>query len=112
MVYATQTDLAIRVLQKLRVLGVGQPAAAEDLDKAKEALVAAHASLSKDERVRWTMQTLPIAAEMPYVLLAAVLCAEDFGAQPNPGWGSWAEREITALITTPNSQSNTRAEYF
>lgn len=109
---ATQTDLAIRVLQKLRVLGVGQSASAEDLQVAKQALTAAHASLRKDERVRWTLQALPEAAELPYVLMAASMCADDFGAQANPGWGAWAEREITALITTPETNAPTRTEYF
>lgn len=110
---ATQTDLATRVLQELKVLGVGQPASAEDLEIAKQKLRAVHASLKKDERVRWTIQDMPEAAEEPYVVLAATLAAASFGATADPGWGPWAEREITALISTPRTHHEpVRAEYF
>ncbi|MDR5802137.1 hypothetical protein [Caballeronia sp. LZ001] len=109
---ATQTDLAIRVLQKLKVLGVGQSASAEDLQVAKQAINEAHASLRKDRRVRWTLQELPEAAELPYVMLAATICAADFGAAADPGWGSWAEKEITGVIYTPRTDAPTRTEYF
>jgi hypothetical protein len=94
---ATQTDLAIRVLQKLKVLGVGQSASAEDLQLAKQAINEAHASLRKDRRVRWTLQELPEAAELPYVMLAATI---------------WAEKEITGVIYTPRTDAPTRTEYF
>lgn len=109
---ATQTDLANRVLRKIRVLGQGQVADAEDLLVAKQALKAAHASLRKDERVRWTIQTIPDAAEEPYVLMASFLAAPEFGKPQNVDWWVWGEREITAIVSAPASGEPVKTEYF
>ncbi|WP_186076145.1 hypothetical protein [Burkholderia gladioli] len=109
---ATQTDLATRVLKKIRVLGSGQPADSEDLLVAKQKLRAVHASIRKDDRVRWTIQTLPEAAEEPYVLMASFLTAPEFGKPADQNWWTWGEREITALVQAPSSGQPVRAEYF
>lgn len=108
---ATQTDLATRVLQKLKVLGVGQSANADDIAVAKQSLTEVHASLRKDERVRWSLQELPEAAEVAYVYMAAFLCADDFGTSFPNGW-AYGQGEITSLINTPKSGETTRTEYF
>ncbi|WP_155632860.1 hypothetical protein [Burkholderia stagnalis] len=100
------------MLKKIRVLGTGQTADAEDLLLAKQKLRAVHASVRKDERVRWTIQTLPEAAEEPYVLMASFLAAPEFGKAADPMWLTWGEREITALAKAPRSNEPTRTEYF
>lgn len=109
---ATQTDLANRVLKKIRVLGTGQVADAEDLQVAKQALKAAHASIRKDDRVRWTIQAIPEAAEEPYVLMASFLAAPEFGKPQDSNWWVWGQREITALVNAPASGQPVRTEYF
>lgn len=109
---ATINDLATRVLQKLRVLSVGQTAYPEDMEIARQKIRAAHASFRKDERVRWTISSLPEAAEEPYVMLAAYLCAPEFRKQADQMWVTFAEREINAVIQTPTSGAPIRTEYF
>jgi len=109
---ATQTDLANRVLQKLRVLGAGQTAAPEDIAVAKQKLRAAHVSFRKDERVRWQIGQLPEEAEEPYVMMAAFLAANDFGKQADPTWVQFAEREINAIVRTPKGGEPVKVEYF
>lgn len=105
-------ELATRVLQQLKVLGEGQTANPEDLLIAQQKVTAAHASLRKDERVRWTIATLPEAAEEPYVLMASYLAAPSFGQPQDQSWWLFGEREINALVATPQSGASVRVEYF
>jgi hypothetical protein len=100
------------VLQKLKVLGEGQTASAEDQQIAEQKVCAAHASIRKDERVRWTINDLPEAAEEPYVFMAAFLAGDAFGAPVETLWWTWGEREITALVATPGTGQAVRTEYF
>lgn len=108
----TVPELAKRVLQKLKVLGEGQTAEPEDQQIAEQKLRAAHASIRKDERVRWTINDLPEAAEEPYVFMAAFLAADALGAAAETLWWTWGEREITALVATPRTAQPVRTEYF
>ncbi|MEX3972253.1 hypothetical protein [Paraburkholderia caribensis] len=112
MAAATLTDLATRVLQKIGVLGVGQPAAPEDISVAKQKVTAVHASIRKDDRVRWTINDMPEAAEEPYVFMASFLAAPEFEVAANQSWWLWGEREITAIVKTPKSGEPVRTEYF
>jgi hypothetical protein len=109
---ATQAELATRVLRKLKVLGTGQTAEPEDQLIAEEKVSAVHASLKKDERVRWTLQDIPEAACEPYVFMASFLAAPEFGAGLTQDVWNWGEQEITRLISVPRSGETTRAEYF
>jgi hypothetical protein len=108
----TLADLAVRVLQNLKAVGEGQTPPAEDQLIAEQKLRAAHASLKKDERVRWTLQDIPEAAEEAYVFMAAFLAAPSFGAGLSPDVWTWGQREISALIQTPRSGESTRMESF
>lgn len=109
---ATINDLAIRVLKKLKIWELGQAPDAEDLMTAEERLRAVHASIRKDDRVRWTLNSLPLAAEEPYVLMAAFLSGPEFDAPVEAVWWTFGEREINALIKTKSSGEPTRVEYF
>jgi hypothetical protein len=93
-------------------LGEGQTANAEDQQIAEQKVRAVHASIRKDERVRWTINDLPEAAEEPYVLMAAFLGATEFSRPPDPMWWTWGEREINSIIQTPQSGQTVRTEYF
>lgn len=106
------SELGTRVLRKLKVLGEGQTAPAEHLLIVEQKLVAVHASLRKDERVRWSIQELPVAAEEPYVFMASFLAAPEFGQGLGETVWDWGAREITALIATPKSGETTPTEYF
>ncbi|MBN3848150.1 hypothetical protein G3N58_15115 [Paraburkholderia sp. Ac-20342] len=109
---ATVADLAKRVLQNLKVVGNGQTPDDEDLLIAEQKVSAAHASLKKDERVRWTLQEIPEAAEEPYVFMASFLAAPSFGQGLTQDVWDWGQREITSLISTPASGESTPTEYF
>ena len=109
---ATQSDLAVRVLRKLRRLGTNQTAQPNDLLIAKQKLRAAHVSLQKDKRLRWTIQTMPEAAEEPYVFMAAFLAAPEFGAGLGENVWNWGEQEITRLLNVVQSGEPVRMDYF
>lgn len=109
---ATKAELATRVLRKIKVLGAGQTADAEDQLIAEEKVSAVHASLKKDERVRWTLQDIPEEAAEPYVFMASFLAAPEFGAGLGPDVWNWGQQEITRLISTPRSGETTCTEYF
>jgi hypothetical protein len=94
------------------VLGEGQTASPEDQQIAEQKVTAVHASIRKDDRVRWTINDLPEAAEEPYVFMAAFLAGDAFGASVQQLWWSWGEREINALIKTPQAGEPVRMEYF
>lgn len=109
---ATINDLAIRVLKKLKVWELGQSPNPEDILTAEEKLRAVHASIRKDDRVRWTLNSLPMAAEEPYVLMAAFLAGPEFTAPVEQLWWTFGEREINSLIRTKSSGQPTPTEYF
>lgn len=109
---ATQTELAIRVLQNLKVLGTGQSASVEDLQIAEQKIRAVHATLKSDQRVRWTIQSIPVEAEEPYVFMASFLAAPAFGQGLGEAVWNWGQREINRVVNTSDETETTRTEYF
>lgn len=105
-------DLAVRVLEKLGVLAAGETAEAADLKKAQEKLVAAHAAIVARSLNRWTTHNLPVEVHEPYVSLAAVLVAPDYGRTPSGDWWIWGMSEIATAASTRISQGAIPAEYF
>jgi hypothetical protein len=81
-------------------------------DLATEAVTAVHADLAARGKVRWTSLDIPLAAELPYVLLAAFKLAPEFAVQPNPNDYTLAEKSIARLIALPTSGERVRAQYF
>lgn len=81
-------------------------------DLATEAVNAVHADLSARGKVRWTVFDIPLAAEQPYVLLAAFKLAPEFGGQANPADYALAEKSLARLIALPTSGERTPVEYF
>lgn len=105
-------DLAPKVLEKIGVLGAGETATAEDLIKAREKLSAAHAAVRARRLDRWTRNNLPETVIEPYINLAAVLVAPDFGATAGGDWWGWAMGEISTAASTMKAQGPIPAEYF
>lgn len=83
---ATQSQLAVRILHKLKVLDPVETANANDEAKALEKLKAAHYSLKVEGVVRWTLADVPDYAEEALVLCGAYLAADDFSQVANPDW--------------------------
>lgn len=81
-------------------------------DLATEAVTAVHADLVASGQARWTLADIPLAAEQPYVLLAAFKLAPEFSVQPQPADVSLAEKALARLISVPSSGERTMALYF
>lgn len=109
---ATKRDLAIRLLQKLEVVGDGQTASDSDIEIAERGLDGVHALLLAERKLKWTWADIPKFAEFPYVFLGAFLCASDFGKQADPNmWQvgmTMLNRSNTALL----ADAPASAEYF
>jgi hypothetical protein len=99
------------VLHKLKVLDPSQAASASKLVKALEKLSAAHYALRAEGLVRWTLQDIPEEVQEAYVMLAAALAADDYGAPANPGWGPGGLRMVQAFVHVPIG-GPVRAENF
>ena len=81
-------------------------------DHAQRAVQAVHDDLAARGRVRWTTFDIPVAAEMPYEILAANRLAPLFDKQGNPAEDMMAMRTLAQIIALPTSGERTRAEYF
>ena len=81
-------------------------------DLATEAIIAVHADLAARGKVRWSIQDIPLAAELPYLLLAAFKLAPEFDKPANPNDYTLAEKSIARLIALPTSGVRVRAVYF
>lgn len=108
---ATFRDLATRVLQKIAVIGVGEPGSASDIEKVEDALRAVHADLRVNNLLRWTTHDIPEYAEEPYVMMAAFLCAADFGQPPNAVLWAAGLGMIQAAVSL-RAAGTVHAEYF
>jgi len=106
----TVTDLAVRTLEKLQVLGAEVPSA-RDLKKAEDAVRTAHAQFKVWDILRWTLSDIPDYAEEPYVLMAAYNCADDFQVPQLDKWQVAAYRQLCAAANL-HAQGPTQAEYF
>lgn len=98
---ATQNELATRILHKIRFLDPDEAAEGRDLEKGLEKLQAAHAALKVEGLVRWTLADIPVEVQEAYVLIAASLAAEDFGAPADPSWGLRGLRMVQAFVHVP-----------
>lgn len=109
---ATKRDLAIRLLQKLEVVGDGQTASDSDIEIAERGLDGVHALLLAEKKLKWTWDSVPIYAEFPYVFLGAFLCASDFGKPSDPGLWQVGMTMLNRSNTAPVSDAPAAAEYF
>lgn len=106
----TLTDLAIRTLRKMQVLGQDQTPSPGDLQLAKDKVRAAHAMLRVKGLLRWTLSDIPDFAEEPYAMLAAMLAASDFQVAIRQEWALGLSL-IEEGINMP-STGTTPTEYF
>lgn len=109
---ATKRDLAIRLLQKLEVVGDGQTASDSDIEIAERGLDGVHALLLAEKKLKWTWDSIPVYAEFPYVFLGSFLCANDFGKPADPGTWQIGMTLLNRSNTAPVSDARASAEYF
>lgn len=109
---ATKRDLAIRILQKLEVVGDGQTASDSDIEIAERGLDGVHALLLAERKLKWTWADIPTFAEFPYVFLGAFLSASDFGKPADTGLWQVGMTLLNRSNTAPVSEAPASAEYF
>lgn len=97
----TPNELAARVLHKLKIVDPRQVASADKLAKAVEKLQAAHYELRSQGLVRWTLNDVPEEVQEAYVMLAAALAADDYGAPANPTWAPAGLRMVQTFVHVP-----------
>lgn len=83
---STQSEIAERALRKLKVIGVTETAAAEDLALALQSVTDAHNVLAGMGLLRWAEDDIPVEADLGYVLMTAYLMAPDFVQPQQAEW--------------------------
>jgi predicted deacylase len=81
-------------------------------DVAEEAVMSVHNALVARGLARFSVFDIPVAAEMPYEMLAANRLAPVFDKQANPNDEVLATRTLVQIIALPTSGETTRVEYF
>lgn len=81
-------------------------------DAAEEAVMSVHNTLAARGLARWSSYDIPVAAEMPYEMLAANRLAPLFDLKADPGSEVLATRTLLQIIALPTSGETTRVEYF
>lgn len=109
---ANKSELALRLLQKLGVVGSGQTAKADDQSLAEEKIGAVHAVLMRRRLVRWTLADVPEDAAEGYALMASPMAGPEFGAQVDPGSYMAGMRLVAAAAALAPSDDPVAAEYF
>lgn len=109
---ANKNELALRLLKKLGVVGVGQTARADDLELAEEKISAVHDSLVSLGKPRWTLSAVPEYAAEAYTLMATVLAGPEFGAPVDGGAWNAGLRMVSAGASLGPSSDPITSDYF
>jgi len=109
---ATKSELALRLLKKLGVVGAGQTARADDQELAEEKIAAVHDALVSFGKPRWTLAAVPEYAAEGYTLMATVLAAPEFGAPVDGGAWTAGLRMVSAGAALGPSSDPITSEYF
>ena len=81
-------------------------------EMATNAVMDVHRGLVATGQADWTTQDVPAAAEEPYVVLACVALAPQFGVQFDARLGIVAQQQLRRLVALPTSGLPVMAEYF
>lgn len=108
----TKSQIALRLLQKMGVVGAGQTASSSDQEKAEEKISTVHDHLCSINKVRWSLAAVPEYAGEAYALMASVLAGPDFGYSADPGAWLAGTRIVSAGIAVPPSADPIQSESF
>lgn len=109
----TRSDLARRSLEKLLVVGSGNPPEPEDMEQVDGVIDAVVADL--DARAIFTVQDLADIDIRAFEWLAdclAVMVASDFGQTPDEAKRQKAENMLITISSTRPSKAIVTGEYF
>lgn len=113
----TLTQLRNGVLQRLRVLGAGQTASAEDASTVEDAIAAEFAKLLELSLIDFTTSTIPQSHYDPLRFIVATNLAADF-AIPSDEHANWEANltewrgELAALKANTRVGTPTPSVYF
>ena len=108
--FGKQIDPAALPILEARVRRMAQILAAPE--SAEDAVMAVHNVLVSRGLARWSVFDVPVAAEMPYEMLAANRLAPLFDKEANAGEEALATRTLFQIIALPTSGETMRADYF
>lgn len=108
----TKSQIALRLLRKLGVVGAGQTASADDQERAEEKVSAVHDALVSLGKPRWTLSAVPDYAAEAYALMGTVLAGPEFGAPVDPGAWSAGLRMVSAGASLGPSSDPITVSYF
>ena len=111
---ATQnkSEIALRLLRKMGLVGAGQTASADDQAIAEEKVSAVHDALVSLGKPRWTLAAVPEYAAEGYALMGTVLAGPDFGAPVDGGAWLAGLRMISAGAALGPSSDPVTSESF
>lgn len=107
----TLTDLAIRSLRFMGVIGADETPSAEDMTTALEGVRDAHSYLKVEDLVQWTLNDIPDYAEKPYIMIAAWQSAPEFTVLRDDNWIAQGTIQLRRALNL-RASGRTQAEYF
>ena len=81
-------------------------------EMATNAVLDVHRGLVATGVADWSTQDLPAAAEEPYVVLACIALAPQFGVQFDPRLGVIAQQQLRRISAVPSGGIPVMAEYY
>jgi len=81
-------------------------------EMATNAIMDVHRGLVATGWADWSSQDIPPAADDPYVVMACIALAPQFGVQFDARLGVLAQQQLRRLIALPTSGNTVMAEYF
>lgn len=108
--FGKAADPQVVALLEARVRRVASVLYAPEM--ATNAVMDVHRQLVAEGWADWTTQDLPPAAEEPYVILACIALAPQFGVQFDARLGIVAHQTLRRIIGIPTAGMPVMAEYF
>jgi hypothetical protein len=113
----TKAEIRNRVLQRMRVLGQGQTASAEEAAHVDQHIDFLHNELEARQLARigtltWTVDTIPDYLAEAYTIMAAFRSSPLFGRQTTYDEYQMGEDMLRRIATAPADSDETEATYY
>jgi hypothetical protein len=113
----TKADIRNRVLQRMRVLGQGQTASAEEAAHVDQHIELLHSELAarglaQIGTLTWTVDTIPDIAAEAYTAMAAFRASPLFGRQTTYDEYTFGEHLLRRVATAPMDEDPIEATYY
>jgi hypothetical protein len=113
----TKVEIRNRVLQRMRILGQGQTATAEEADHVDQHLKFLHNELEARQLARigtltWTVDTIPDYLAEAYTIMTAYRASLLFGRQTTYDEYQMGEDMLRRVIAAPSDSDPIKAVYY